>query len=60
MTLYRWIEMLSVALIFAFIIFAFRQGSKVKPNRDHRGDNPGYNDSGYSGYSGDSGDGGGH
>jgi hypothetical protein len=30
MTLYQWIGMLSVVLIFAFIVFAFGQGFKVK------------------------------
>jgi hypothetical protein len=30
MTPYQWIGMLAVALIFAFIFFAFRQGFKVK------------------------------
>ena len=30
MTSYQWIGMLGVVLIFAFIVFAFGQGFKVK------------------------------
>jgi hypothetical protein len=36
----QWIGLLGGALLVAFIMFAFRQGMKVKPDPNNRNDGP--------------------
>jgi len=44
MMLHQWLGLSAVVLIVGFAIFAFRQGSKVKPDRnnENRGPSVGY------------------
>jgi hypothetical protein len=53
MTLDQWIGIVTIAALLTFVIFAFRQGFKVKP--DNRGDHRGYGGSDDGGHSGSDG-----